>query len=185
MAQQAGESTEDIEEEHHAWQVNSFLLYGYQKSYGLEWPSLTSQWLPGVYEKGDDAEYCIQNLILGTHAVENEPNYLLIAEVTLPLPDTVIDLRTTNEDGETNVTAPEAPSIHYKTRIRHEGEVNRARYMPQNPVSKVEVNELICFHDICIICYDFSVLCVSFLILAISFLVPNNNISPPQKNRIL
>ena len=133
-----GESAEDIEEEQLTWQVNSFLLYGYHKSYSQEWASLTSQWLPGVFEKGDDAEYCIQNLILGTHAVENEPNYLLIAEVTLPLPETVIDLRTTNEDGETNVPAPDAPSIHYKTRIRHTGEVNRARYMPQNPVSSFE-----------------------------------------------
>eukprot|EP00605_Chrysophyceae_sp_TOSAG23-4_P000024 GSChrysophyteH1.ASY1.ANO1.24.1 assembled CDS len=92
---------EVIDEEYRAWVGNSILLYDYQKSYGLEWPSLTVQWLPG------------------THTVDNEPNYLLIADVSVP-----------DENG--NEIVDKTPSINYTHRILHDGEVNRARYMPQN-----------------------------------------------------
>ena len=125
-------SEEDvIEEEYRAWMVNSVFLYDHQKSYGLEWPSLTVQWLPGVQAHPTLGDYCVQSMLLGTHTIDNEPNYLLVADVTLPLPHAVIDMRTTDENGLPRVVQ-DVPSIHYKKRINHDGEVNRARYMPQN-----------------------------------------------------
>lgn len=121
----------ELEEEYNVWLRNSVYLYDYQKTYGLEWPSLTVQWLPGIQDHPDDKDLCVQNLLLGTHASDGEPNYLLLAEVTLPLPSSEIDLRT-EEGGEVKNHSKPGSVIHYKTRIRHDGEVNRARYMPQN-----------------------------------------------------
>lgn len=128
---QAAKDELDLDEEHSVWLRNSVYLYDYQKTYGLEWPSLTVQWLPGIEEHPDDKDVCVQNLLLGTHAGDGESNYLLLAEVTLPLPTSEIDLRT-EEDGEVKNHSKPGSIIHYKTRIRHDGEVNRARYMPQN-----------------------------------------------------
>ena len=91
---------QEIEEEHAVWRTNAQVLYDYQKSYSLEWPSLTIQWLPGVKDHPNRSDYCLQSLIFGTHTIDNEPNYLLIADVSLPLPDTVVDNRTKDENGE-------------------------------------------------------------------------------------
>jgi histone-binding protein RBBP4 len=130
-ANHAPSEEEIIEEEYRAWIVNTVILYDHQKSYGLEWPSLTVQWLPGVQAHPTLNEYCIQSMLLGTHTTDDEPNYLLVADVALPLPQTVIDVRTTDENGHPRVVQ-DIPSIHYRKRINHDGEVNRARYMPQN-----------------------------------------------------
>ena len=121
---------EQIEEEYRAWVVNTTVLYDYQKSYGLEWPILTAQWLPGVKDHPSNKDYSLLSMVLGTHTTDDEPNYLLIADVTLPHPDAVIDHRTKDEDG--NPIVDKTPNINYTHRIRHNGEVNRARYMPQN-----------------------------------------------------
>jgi hypothetical protein len=39
-----------------------------------------------------------QKLVLGTHTSENEQNYLMIAEVTLPLEDSELDAREYDEE---------------------------------------------------------------------------------------
>ena len=121
---------EVIDEEYRAWVGNSILLYDYQKSYGLEWPSLTVQWLPGVKTHDTVDDYSVLSMVLGTHTVDNEPNYLLIADVSVPGPDAEIDQRMKDENG--NEIVDKTPSINYTHRILHDGEVNRARYMPQN-----------------------------------------------------
>jgi histone-binding protein RBBP4 len=41
----------------------------------------------------DGRDYSKQKLILGTHTSDNEQNYLMIAEVQLPLEDTELDAR--------------------------------------------------------------------------------------------
>ena len=43
-------------------------------------------------------DYSQQRLILGTHTSESEQNYLMIAEVRLPLEDTEIDARKYDEE---------------------------------------------------------------------------------------
>lgn len=76
-------------------------------------------------------------LLLGTHTTENKPNYVQIADVQIPI------LQTDPEDydaergeigGYGAVKKPE-PEIKFTItqRIEHPGEVNKARYMPQNP----------------------------------------------------
>jgi histone-binding protein RBBP4 len=114
-------------------------------THSLEWPSLTCQWLPTVKNAGDKAAE--HSLLLGTHTT-GEQNYLMVASVVLPKDDAVIDNRTE----QTKKTTPAAHydeekkelggfghanssgvgKIEIRMKVKHEGEVNRARYMPQN-----------------------------------------------------
>jgi histone-binding protein RBBP4 len=84
--------------------------------------------------------YTTHRVLLGTHTSGQAPDYLQIATVQIPKragPGAdVLDERTYNEGtGELGGhTLPAAqPRIAVVQRINHAGEVNRARYMPQNP----------------------------------------------------
>lgn len=104
-------------EEYSVWKKNSPFLYDLLISHPLEWPSLTVQWLP----RSSSSSVAVERLILGTHTSGDAPNFLMIADVHLPSPD-----------GESTFP-PSMSTIQLTQLIRHEGEVNRARYMPQNP----------------------------------------------------
>ena len=99
-------------------------------THALEWPSLTAQWLPDVTESSD---FHTHRLILGTHT-SDEQNHLLIASVQLPAEDTAVDTSAYDaEKGEFGGFGSVSGKVEVQIRINHEGEVNRARYMPQNP----------------------------------------------------
>ena len=71
----------------------------------------------------------------------------MIAEVQLPLPETEIDARTYAQDGKTQYGGYGGTSgkINIVQKILHQGEINRARYMPQNPnliATKTNFNEV-------------------------------------------
>jgi WD40 repeat protein len=72
---------------------------------------------------------------LGTHTSEGEPNFLQIATVQLPNVDGELDARKFDEErGEYGgYGATSQCRVNIAQRIPHEGEVNRARYMPDNP----------------------------------------------------
>ena len=70
-------------------------------------------------------------LILGTHT-SDEQNHLLIASVQLPNEDAQFDAsHYDNEKGEFGGFGSVSGKIEIEIKINHEGEVNRARYMPQ------------------------------------------------------
>jgi len=101
-------------------------------THALEWPSLTVQWLPD--KKIKQSEECsVQRLLLGSHTSGEEQNYLMLAEVHLPLDETSVDSRKYDQNtevggfGNGNVS----DKIQIVLKINHEGEVNKARYMPQ------------------------------------------------------
>lgn len=180
-----------IQQEYKIWKKNTPFLYDFVMTHGLEWPSLTCQWLP-TYKSLHDGQKVgaiagaslnvaeQHELLIGTHTT-GEQNYLMVATVNLPREDAVIDNRTnasasTAAEGEstgdadrettqpfkkvkTIIDAPNPASnyneeknelggysansastsgndrvgkIDIKMKIPHEGEVNRARYMPQN-----------------------------------------------------
>jgi len=76
----------------------------------------------------------VHRLILGTHTAEGEQNYLQIASVRLPKDTTQLDGRKfDDEKGEVGGYGSFDSKIQIQQKIRHDGEVNRARYMPQNP----------------------------------------------------
>eukprot|EP01084_Bolivina_argentea_P296921 511454_1 len=124
-----------INEEYKLWKKNSPFLYDLVLSSALEWPSLTVEWLP--YKKciadTNDIDYSIQRLILATHTNETEQDYLMIAEVKLP----TIDPKKLSDKYKHSCDVyggfgGAAGKIEIIQKITHNGEVNRARYMPQN-----------------------------------------------------
>lgn len=120
-----------INEEYKIWKKNSPLLYDLVMTHALEWPSLTVQWFPDKRED-TNKEFSIQRLLLGTHTSNVEQNYVLIANIRLPLPDTKIDARKYDEQRKELGGFGGSGKVEIEIRINHEGEVNRARYMPQN-----------------------------------------------------
>jgi histone-binding protein RBBP4 len=78
-------------------------------------------------------DYSVHRLILGTHT-SDEQNHLLIASVQMPNEDHQFDAsHYDSEKGEFGGFGSVSGKIEVEIKINHEGEVNRARYMPQNP----------------------------------------------------
>ncbi|XP_064963847.1 WD-40 repeat-containing protein MSI1-like [Musa acuminata AAA Group] len=122
-----------INEEYKIWKKNTPFLYDMLISHALEWPSLTVQWLPGREEPAGK-DYSVQKMILGTHTSDDEPNYLMLAEVRLPLEDAEYDARQFDgERGDADSFGGPGGKVRIVQQINHDGEVHRARYMPQNP----------------------------------------------------
>ncbi|ORX91076.1 WD40 repeat-like protein [Basidiobolus meristosporus CBS 931.73] len=116
-----------INEEYKIWKKNSPFLYDLVVTHALEWPTLTCQWFPDI-ERPAGQDHTIQRLLMGTHTSDNDQNYLQIAQVQIPT-DSAENSTNQPEDQE----AKNDCKISITQRIPHEGEVNRARYMPQNP----------------------------------------------------
>ena len=79
-----------INEEYKIWKKNTPFLYDLVITHALEWPSLTVLWLPDRIEP-PGKDHSVQKMILGTHTIDNEPNYLMLAQVQLPLDDAEAD----------------------------------------------------------------------------------------------
>ena len=122
-----------INDEYKIWKKHTPFLYDCCVSHALTWPSLTVQWFPDkVTPPG--ADYSVQRLLLGTMTFEGNQNYLQIAEVRLPLDSAEVEGAAYNEgSGSVGGLGAGEARVEIVHKINHEGEVNRARYMPQNP----------------------------------------------------
>ncbi|KAI4342413.1 hypothetical protein MLD38_027045 [Melastoma candidum] len=106
MSGKGGTDEKEMEvedEEFRVWKKNTPVLYDLVISHPLEWPSLTVHWSP----------LSPHTLLLGTHTSNGSPNFLILADVSFP------------------PTHP--PKVEIKHMLPADGEVNRARFMPQNP----------------------------------------------------
>lgn len=52
-----------------------------------------------INNRGRNKDYSEQKVYLSTHTSEGEQNYIIQATVQMPLPDTVIDMRQYDNDG--------------------------------------------------------------------------------------
>lgn len=126
----ADEGPASAAEEYKVWKKNCPFLYDLVISHALEWPSLTVQWLPSSYSPSSSSSSSsspIQRLILGTHTSDDTPNFLMISAVQFPYP------RHIASEPLLNSPVSPLPNARIEQRIMHEGEVNRARHMPQKP----------------------------------------------------
>ncbi len=127
------ETAEDKQraEEYKIWRKNTPFLYDTVVTHSLEWPSLTVQWMP-EYTRRDKSE--AHKVVLGTHTSGNEPNYLMVADVLLPNPESEIDSKNYNADKEeVGGYGGSLAKIDERIKMTHLGEVNRARMCPHNP----------------------------------------------------
>lgn len=158
-----------LNEEYKIWKKNTPFLYDLVITYLLEWPSSTIEWLP-IFEIGDDPDYKVNKLVMGTsaspslitnpipnssnpNAIQPEQNYLLIAKVKIPKDDILLDISeyTYAHEKRTNHSAigQSNGNIIIEKKILHQGEVQKARYMPQNPnviASKITNGEIHLFN---------------------------------------
>lgn len=100
---------------------------------------MTTQWFPDVKDVKDKNK-TVHRLLIGTHTAEGKPNYLQIAELEIPKATAPNPADYDEERGEIggyggNRGGGESPVITFKIteKIDHPGEVNKARYQPQNP----------------------------------------------------
>ncbi|WOO77619.1 Histone acetyltransferase type B subunit 2 [Vanrija pseudolonga] len=133
----SAEANQVINEEYKIWKKNTPFLYDTVITHALTWPSLTCQWLPDR-EVPKDADYTIHRMILGTHTSGQADDHLMIAEVHLPksgLDGAGRDIGELYDEDRQELGSHTKTSarIRVKQTINHKGEVNRARYMPQNP----------------------------------------------------
>ncbi|RMY59576.1 hypothetical protein D0863_11895 [Hortaea werneckii] len=142
-----------INEEYKIWKKNSVFLYdimyryaGDPHSYGdpdeliymisraLEWPTLTTQWLPDVKD-APGKSMRTHRLLLGTHTSGQQTDYLQIAHFDLPKPPAarIEDYNPQTEELGGYGASKEPIKFSVVQKIVHPGEVNKARYQPQNP----------------------------------------------------
>ncbi|KAG6911313.1 hypothetical protein DXG01_002152 [Tephrocybe rancida] len=162
MKPQVGEVEDDlateenklINEEYKTWKKNSLYLYDVVITHALDWSSLTCQWFPDK-ESPANNPYTTHRL-LGTHTSGRAQDYLQIATVQIPKRDGPASggdkLDSGDYDDERGElgghTIPPVPRIQIIQKINHAGEVNRARYMPQNPdiiATKAVTGEVLIF----------------------------------------
>lgn len=114
-----------IEQEYDLWKSNVPLMYDFVSETKLTWPSLTIQWLP---DNGSTSPQK-QDLLLGTHTSGEEDNYLKIASVELPKE---IALSSVEDDEHNELSTENVKSnIRITKKFKHDLEITRARYMPQ------------------------------------------------------
>ncbi|KAI5854315.1 WD40-repeat-containing domain protein [Tricharina praecox] len=123
-----------VNEEYKIWKKNAPFLYDLILSTALEWPTLTTQWFPDKLPH-PEKNYSTHRLLIGTHTSGNDTNYLQIAEVQLPNPPSERDPRKYDESKEEvgGYGGGAECRLQVVQRFVHEGEVNKARYMPQKP----------------------------------------------------
>lgn len=142
-----------INEEYKTWKKNSPFLYDMILSTALEWPTLTTQWFPDV-KSLPDKNYTTHRLLIGTHTSNDAPNYLQIASVELPKNITPNERDYDEEKGEIGGhgnASSDAPAVKMtiEQKIDHPGEVNKARYQPQNPniIATMAINGRVLIFD--------------------------------------
>jgi len=131
------EIDEIINQEYKVWKYNSHYLYDSFLAMATEWPSLTVSWLPDIDNKNG---IITKKLIIGTHTSGAEQNYLLICKIKLPIQKEeakgeITNYSYTKEDIENYKKISKKIEIEYK--INHQGEVNRARQMPNKNKSNI------------------------------------------------
>ena len=78
----------------------------------------------GGYRIGD--KFTEQQLILGTHTADGEPNYLMIANVKLPLEDAEAAVESKGGDeSDADMGGGPCGKVDIVLQIAHDGEVNR------------------------------------------------------------
>lgn len=120
----------DIKEEYKLWRKNCKYMYEYVSETALTWPSLTVQWLPE--HKVDDVIHA--KLLLGTHTAGDDPEYLKLVSTKLPKSDLEVNNSQSPVGLNEETSKPKISSIiKISKKFEVESEINRARYMPQDP----------------------------------------------------
>ncbi|KFD72195.1 hypothetical protein M514_01390 [Trichuris suis] len=119
-----------INEAYRLWKRNAPFLYDIVSAFIR---TIILDPRPSNPKDSQGLSYKLQRMILGTHT-SDEQNHLLVASVKLPNGDEPLtNLAKSVEKMEFGNFSSIANKFEVEIRINHEGEVNRARFMPQSP----------------------------------------------------
>lgn len=118
----------NIKDEYELWRKNCRYMYEFVSETALTWPSLTVQWLPD-HQIGDVID---AKLLLGTHTSGEDTNYLKLASTQLPN----FQRRKVEGSAQPKVSS----KIKITKKVENSSEINRARYMPQDPNFVATIN---------------------------------------------
>lgn len=135
-----GPSEEELRvlRQYKTWKKHAAYFYDFFLSTSIPWPSLTVQWFPDVETSNDEKNgrsNWVKRVLLGTQTCGNGDEFVRIAQIDHSWSTQPPDLKKYDADlgevGEYSNTGTKGQITH---KINHScGEVNRARYMPQNP----------------------------------------------------
>lgn len=127
-----------IVEEYKLWRKNCRYMYDFISETALTWPSLSIQWLPsGTFvNKMKDTKYgTTRNILLTTHTSGEDTDYLKLSSMQLP--------KSIFPDGK-KMSPEEMQTVNSRLKISkkyvQESEINRVRYMPQDPRCIATIN---------------------------------------------
>lgn len=144
LKREESEISEEAKKKYMIWKKNAKHLYDYIQTSSLLWPSLTFQWLPDVSENSDDKSYTYR-LLTGSFTSGLAAENLKISKVTLKK----------TQDLKASVEKYDLDSLQFFTsdrdrlafkkitgmqEILHEGDINKARFMPQKPDLIASIN---------------------------------------------
>lgn len=121
----------ETDQRYRVWKKNAPYLYDYCVTTSWKWPSLTVQFFPDIVTH---ANYSCQRVLFGTLTNGVGNDHLSIAQVAVPtITSSMVDDSKYNPDKQEFEVKFDQPGIKETHTINHQGDVNRARYMPQNP----------------------------------------------------
>ncbi|CAH2353087.1 chromatin assembly factor 1 subunit p50 [[Candida] railenensis] len=147
---------EGTQENYRTWKKNAPFLYDYLSTTSLLWPSLSVQFFPELESKkyvdkgsasdidlanttsGEEVGVSYHRLLIGTFTL-NQAKVDSVSILRLPFYTDLnkrIDINKLNytpERGEFELSTVTKKKVQVLQKINHMGDVNRAKYMPQNP----------------------------------------------------
>lgn len=137
--------TGQVENDYRVWKKNVPYLYSYLLTSSLLWPSLTVQWFPDVEFNEANKSYTYR-LLSGTFTSSSAHENLKILQVALKKLEKLASVEKYDPDSQEFLSTDSAKAGFKKLLsvqdILHKGEVNKARYMPQNSNLICSINNL-------------------------------------------
>ncbi|KAJ9095876.1 hypothetical protein QFC19_007365 [Naganishia cerealis] len=134
---------QETQDNYRIWKKNAPFLYDYLTTHPLLWPSLSVQFFPDLEklsvgsQESLDPETVAQRLLVGTFTLGKYTDSISILRLpyytNLSRHVNIDRLNYHADKQEFEVTSASSKKISTVQKINHLGDVNRARYMPQNP----------------------------------------------------
>lgn len=126
----------ETETRYATWKKNAPYFYDYVQTHSLVWPSISVQFLPDIETQAGDPTVTLQRLVVGTFTsgigTDSISIYQLPQYKNLNQQLNVDSLKYNPDKREFEVGVPSKP-LALLQKINHVGDVNKLRYMPQNP----------------------------------------------------
>lgn len=105
MAEEYEQDADQVEEEFAVWKKNTPFLYDLVVSHPLQWPSLTVHWVPSSPQPHPNPSFNLHKLLFATHTAPDVPNFLMLANASLPIKTSDAVVNSTSE----NPVIPKVP----------------------------------------------------------------------------